>query len=139
MIEPIKRIDLNRLFESHREEYLDAIAKACDAGSFSGGIYADKFDEEFATYCGVAAATGVNNGTSALHCAMMALGIGIGDEVIVPANTFIATAWGPTYAGQHLSLWIVHRIHGSWMPIKSKMPLQKKLKLLLEFIYTVSL
>ncbi|RHP34952.1 DegT/DnrJ/EryC1/StrS family aminotransferase [Lachnotalea sp. AF33-28] len=99
MIEPIKRIDLNRLFESHREEYLDAIAKACDAGSFSGGIYADKFDEEFATYCGVAAATGVNNGTSALHCAMMALGIGIGDEVIVPANTFIATAWGPTYAG----------------------------------------
>ena len=43
--------------------------------------------------------TGVNNGTSALHLAMLALGIGPGDEVIVPANTYIATAWGVSYTG----------------------------------------
>jgi dTDP-4-amino-4,6-dideoxygalactose transaminase len=41
----------------------------------------------------------LNNGTTALHLAMLALGIGAGDEVIVPANTFIATAWGPSHAG----------------------------------------
>ncbi len=44
-------------------------------------------------------AVGVNNGTTALHLAMLALGIGPGDEVIIPANTFIATAWGVSYTG----------------------------------------
>ena len=42
-------------------------------------------------------AIGVNSGTSALHLAMLALNIGPGDEVILPANTFIATAWGVSY------------------------------------------
>src|SRR6185436_17320432 len=41
----------------------------------------------------------VSNGTTALHLAMLALGIGAGDEVIVPANTFIATAWGVSHSG----------------------------------------
>ena len=41
----------------------------------------------------------MNNGTSALHLAMLALGVGPGDEVIVPANTYIATAWGVSYTG----------------------------------------
>ena len=52
------------------------------------------FDKEFAAYVGSKFASGVNNGTSALHLAMLALGVGPGDEVIVPANTYIATAWG---------------------------------------------
>ena len=64
-----------------------------------GKLFADQFDKEFAEFCGVPYAAGVNNGTSALHCAMLALGIGEGDEVIVPANTYIATAWGVTYTG----------------------------------------
>ena len=58
-----------------------------------------RFDKEFAEYCHIPYAAGVNNGTSALHCAMAALGKGEGDEVIVPANTYIATAWGVTYTG----------------------------------------
>lgn len=95
----LKRIDLTRDYESHREEYREAIEKVCKEAAFSGGKYADKFDEEFALYCQVPYAAGVNNGTSALHCAMVALGIGAGDEVIVPANTYIATAWGVTYSG----------------------------------------
>ena len=95
----LKRIDLTRDYESHKEEYHKAIEAVCKETAFSGGKFADKFDEEFAVYCQVPYAAGVNNGTSALHCAMVALGIGVGDEVIVPANTYIATAWGVTYSG----------------------------------------
>ncbi|MDO4284172.1 MAG: DegT/DnrJ/EryC1/StrS family aminotransferase [Eubacteriales bacterium] len=95
----LKRIDLTRDFARHRQEYLAAITAVCEETAFSGGKYADRFDEEFRAYLGAEAATGVNNGTSALQLAMLALGVGPGDEVIVPANTYIATAWGVTYTG----------------------------------------
>ncbi len=95
----LKRIDLSRDFQKHKEEYMKAIEEVCEETAFSGGKFADRFDREFAEYCKVPYAAGVNNGTSALHCAMLALGIGEGDEVIVPANTYIATAWGVTYTG----------------------------------------
>ncbi len=95
----IKRIDLARDYERHEEAYREAIGRVCRETAFSGGKYADKFDEEFARYVGTRYACGVNNGTSALHLAMLALGVGEGDEVIVPANTYIATAWGVSYTG----------------------------------------
>lgn len=95
----LKRIDLTRNYQKHKEEYLAAIEEVCAEAAFSGGKYADAFDSAFAAYCQVPYAVGVNNGTSALHCALMVLGIGAGDEVIVPANTFIATAWAVTYTG----------------------------------------
>ena len=95
----LKRIDLTRDYQKHKEEYMEAITKVCEETAFSGGKYADEFDKQFAKYCNVPYACGVNNGTSALHCAMVALGIGAGDEVIVPANTYIATAWGVSYTG----------------------------------------
>lgn len=78
---------------------MSAIGKVCEDTAFSGGKYADQFAASFAQYLGVKYATGVNNGTSALQLAMLALGIGEGDEVIVPANTYIASAWGVTYTG----------------------------------------
>lgn len=98
----LKRIDLKRDYKKHEEEYLAAIKACCEETAFSGGKYADKFDEEFANFLmpeGELYVQGVNNGTSALHCALAALGIGEGDEVIVPANTYIASAWGVTYTG----------------------------------------
>ncbi len=66
---------------------------------FSGGPFVETFEKSFATFCGTKYAVGVDNGTSALQLAMLALGIGAGDEVIIPANTFIATAWGVSYSG----------------------------------------
>lgn len=99
MAERIKRIDLTRDYEAHKEEYKKAIEAVCEVTAFSGGKFADAFDEEFASFVGTKYASGVNNGTSALHLAMLALGVGPGDEVIVPANTFIATAWGVSYTG----------------------------------------
>lgn len=95
----LKRIDLSRDYKAHENEYLEAIKACCEETAFSGGKYADRFDSQFAGYLGVPYVQGVNNGTSALHCALAALGIGAGDEVIVPANTYIATAWGVSYTG----------------------------------------
>ena len=95
----LKRIDLARDYEKHKDEYTEAISKVCARTAFSGGEFADEFDRQFAAYLGVKAAAGVNNGTSALHLAMNALDVGEGDEVIVPANTYIATAWAVVYTG----------------------------------------
>lgn len=96
---PIPFLDLKKQFYSIKGEVLDAIARVCEDTAFSGGKYVDQFEKQFATYCQAEFAVAVNNGTSALHLAMVALGIGKGDEVIVPANTFIATAWGVSYTG----------------------------------------
>jgi dTDP-4-amino-4,6-dideoxygalactose transaminase len=99
MRETIRRIDLTRDYRAHQEAYEEAIQKVCQEAAFSGGKYAEAFDQEFAAYVGTPYACGVNNGTSALHLAMLALGVTATDEVIVPANTYIATAWGVSYTG----------------------------------------
>jgi len=98
-METINFMNLKRQYEDHKEGLLKAIHSVCDETAFSGGKYAEIFEKEFAEYCNVKYASGVNNGTTALHVAMLTLGITKGDEVIIPANTFIATAWGPTYTG----------------------------------------
>jgi len=65
----------------------------------STGPFVHRFEEIFARFCGVKHAIAASNGTTALHLAMLALGIGSGDEVIVPSLTFIATANAVTYTG----------------------------------------
>ena len=76
----------------------EAFEKVYEQTAFSGGPFVAAFENEFAAYTGTSYAVGVSNGTVALHLAMLALGIGAGDEVIIPANTFIATAWGVSHA-----------------------------------------
>jgi len=63
------------------------------------GKYVTRFEQQFAAFCGVQHAVSVSNGTTALHLALHALGIGPGDEVIVPALTFIASANAVSYTG----------------------------------------
>jgi len=92
-------LDLKRQHQSVKAEIFEAFEKVYENTAFSGGPFVEKFEKEFADFCDTKYAIGVNNGTSALHLAMLALGIGQGDEVIVPANTFIATAWGVSHAG----------------------------------------
>jgi perosamine synthetase len=65
----------------------------------SSGIYVDRFETDFAAFCGVTEAVTCTNGTAALHLALAALGVGPGDEVIVPALTFVATANAVRYCG----------------------------------------
>jgi dTDP-4-amino-4,6-dideoxygalactose transaminase len=67
--------------------------------AFCLGPHVEAFEREVAAYLGVPHAIGVNSGTSALHLAVLAANLGPGDEVLVPAHTFIATLWAPIYAG----------------------------------------
>jgi dTDP-4-amino-4,6-dideoxygalactose transaminase len=92
-------LDLKRQHQSIKKEIFEAFEKVYENTAFSGGPFVEEFEKAFATYCNTKYAIGVNNGTTALHLAMLALGIGVGDEVIIPANTFIATAWGVSHAG----------------------------------------
>lgn len=66
--------------------------RVIERSAFIMGPEVKKFEEEFAGYCGVKYAAGVNSGTDALYFALASLGIGPGDEVILPSHTFIATA-----------------------------------------------
>ncbi len=95
----IQCLDLKRQHQKIKAEIFAAFEQVYEKTAFSGGPFVEKFENEFSAFCGVKHTLGVNNGTSALHLAMLALGIGPGDEVIVPANTFIATAWGVSHAG----------------------------------------
>ena len=70
-----------------------------DSNAWVGGSAVAEFERDWARYCGTEHAIGVANGTDALHLVLRALGIGPGDEVIVPANTFIATAEAVVLAG----------------------------------------
>jgi perosamine synthetase len=67
----------------------------------STGKYIEQFEAAFAEFCEVKHALSCSNGTTALHLALMALGVGPGDEVIVPTLTFVATANAVTYCGAH--------------------------------------
>ncbi len=97
MRENIPCLDLKGQHEQIKKEIFDAFEKVYDQTAFSGGPFVETFEKNFSQYCGTEYAIGVSNGTTALHLAMIALGIGEGDEVIVPANTFIATVWGISY------------------------------------------
>lgn len=71
---------------------LDAVwARVRDSGWYILGPEVDAFEQEYAAYCGARHCVGVANGLDALHLALRALGVGAGDEVIVPSNTYIAT------------------------------------------------
>jgi dTDP-4-amino-4,6-dideoxygalactose transaminase len=76
-----------------------ALAQVLDSGRFVGGAAVERFEQEWAAYCGTSHAVGVGNGTDALQLALRALGIRRGDEVIVPTNTFVATAEAVVLAG----------------------------------------
>ena len=85
------------------KELNDALRSAFDRvfsrSWYIGGIEDESFEKAFAKYCGARYCVGVGNGLDALMLALKALGIGSGDEVIVPSNTYIATALAVTYVG----------------------------------------
>jgi len=74
------------------EELMGAVREVAEHGAFTLGHHVESFESEFAAYCETDFAVGVSSGTEALALALRALEIGPGDEVIVPANSFIATA-----------------------------------------------
>jgi dTDP-4-amino-4,6-dideoxygalactose transaminase len=92
-------VDLKAQYLSLKDELDAAIAEVVAATAFVSGRYATTFENAFADYIGVEHCIAVANGTDALEIALQAIGIGNGDEVIVPANTFFATAEGVSNIG----------------------------------------
>lgn len=105
-------LDLKKQYLQIKPQVLQAVEEVYDSTAFTGGKYVEAFEKEFAAYCQTAHAVAVNSGTSALHLALCALDIKAGDEVIIPANTFIATAWAVSYVGA--TPVFVDCMEGSW-------------------------
>jgi dTDP-4-amino-4,6-dideoxygalactose transaminase len=92
-------VDLKAQYRSIKPEVTAAIESVLENCQFVLGPQVAAFEEEFAAYCGAGQAIGVNTGTSALHLALLAAGIGPGDEVITVSHTFVATAAAILYTG----------------------------------------
>ena len=84
-------VDLKAQYRSIKSEIDAAIASVLESGQFVLGDEVTAFEEEFADYCDARFGIAVNSGTSALHLALLAAGIGPGDEVITVPFTFVAT------------------------------------------------
>jgi dTDP-4-amino-4,6-dideoxygalactose transaminase len=84
-------LDLSAMHDEITLELDQAWQSVRCSGKFIGGEFVERFEDEWAEYCGTSHCVGVANGTAALVLALSALGIGPGDEVIVPANTFFGT------------------------------------------------
>lgn len=96
---PVPFLNLPAAYQELKPELDAAYRRVMDAGQFVLGRELSAFEEEFARYCGVRHCIGVGNGLDALYLILLGYGIGAGDEVIVPANTFIATWLAVSYAG----------------------------------------
>jgi len=85
-------VDLCAHYSGIRNEVRPVIDEVLSSAQFVGGRYVERFEQEFAAFVGAESAIGVGSGTAALELSLKAIGVGAGDEVVVPANTFFATA-----------------------------------------------
>src|SRR5213592_3884628 len=89
---PIPLLDLKQQYASIRDDVLRVTNEVYESQMFILGKRVDDFERDFAAYCHSKYCVGVSSGTDALLVALMVLGVGAGDEVIVPAYSFFATA-----------------------------------------------
>src|SRR3984957_3790710 len=99
MNQPIPYLDLPAQLRPLPKELDAVIAKTLDNCSFCLGPDVVQFEKDFAKFCGAQHCVAFNSGTSALHIALMLLGVGPGDEVISTPMTFVATSWAISYVG----------------------------------------
>lgn len=92
-------LDMKAQYDELREEFDAAYRRVMDSGWYILSDEVRAFEREFANYLGVKYCVGVGNGLEALQLILMAYGIGAGDEVIVPANTYIASWLSVSYVG----------------------------------------
>jgi dTDP-4-amino-4,6-dideoxygalactose transaminase len=91
--------NLTRQYPGLEGEIRDALAAVLPSGRYILGPNVAAFEGEFAAYCGTKYCLGISSGTEALHLALLACGVGPGDEVITVPNTYIATAFAVSYVG----------------------------------------
>ena len=92
-------VSFEKMHDEIKDELTGKFQQVLAKNWFIQGEELAKFEEEYAAYCGVKYCVGVGNGLDALFLPLKAYGIGTGDEVIVPSNTFIATALAVSYTG----------------------------------------
>jgi dTDP-4-amino-4,6-dideoxygalactose transaminase len=92
-------LDLKAQYITIKDEIAVALQRVLENTAFAGGPFVAQFEKEFSAFCGTKHAIGVGNGTDALWMALLALGVGPGDEVITVPDTFIATAEAISYCG----------------------------------------
>src|SRR4051812_18530557 len=114
----IPLVDLKAQYASIRDEINAALTGVLEQCYFVLGPPVAAFEAEFAAFCGIPHCIGVASGTDALHLIFRALEIGPGDEVIVPAFTFVASALGVSLAGAKPVLVDVRREDGLIDPDK---------------------
>ena len=92
-------LDLKAQYQSIKPEIQSALNQVLENTAFAGGPFVAQFEKEFAAFCGTKHAVGVGSGTDALWAALVAMGVGPGDEVITVPDTFIATAEAISFCG----------------------------------------
>src|SRR6185436_20277828 len=92
-------LNLKKQHEPIAAEVHAALDRLIESSAFAGGPCVTAFEQNFAPFCGAKFAVGVGNGTDALWFALLALGVGPGDEVVTVPSTFMATAEAITYCG----------------------------------------
>jgi len=95
----VRFVALDKQHAHIKDELTDAFARLLRTSAYTLGTEVEQFESEFADYCEAGHCVGVSSGTAALALVLRAAGIGPGDEVIVPAHTFIASALGAVHAG----------------------------------------
>ncbi|WP_406696213.1 DegT/DnrJ/EryC1/StrS family aminotransferase [Singulisphaera sp. Ch08] len=96
---PIPLIDLKAQYAGLCDDISEALREVADSSTYVLGPQVKEFENAFAAHVGARHCVGVNSGTSALHLALIAAGVGPGDEVITVPMTFIATTWAVNYVG----------------------------------------
>ena len=91
MMQAVPLLDLKPAYQELKPQLDKVMSQVVEGGWYIGGEIVEQFEQQFARYCGVASCVGVGNGLDALTLILRANNIGPGDEVIVPAHTFIAT------------------------------------------------
>jgi dTDP-3-amino-3,4,6-trideoxy-alpha-D-glucose transaminase len=109
---PVPFVALERQHAALAEELRDAFERVVQGSGFILGEEVERFESEFAEFCSVRHCVGVASGTAALTIALIAAGIGPGDEVIVPAHTFIASVLAVVHAGATVAFCDVERATG---------------------------
>jgi len=97
--QPVPFLDLSLQHRELHDEITAVVTQTIERGDFILGASLEEFEREFARYCGCEFAIGLNSGTAALHLALLAAGVGPGDEVVTVPNSFIATVESIVYTG----------------------------------------
>jgi len=114
-------LDLRAAYLELKGELDEAYRRVMQSGWYIVGEEVDAFEREWAVFCGARHCVGVGKGLDALHLALRAMGVGPGDEVIVPSNTYIATWLSPTPAPP-LSRWSRTSGLTTWTLPESSLP-----------------